>query len=196
MTKAILRKQMLARRSALTSDEIAARSARIAARVLSLEAWKDANTVLAYYSVRGEADPAPLVQAAWDAGKRVYLPRTKGREMDFLPYTPDTRLVRSRYDIPEPAAGEEKADAWDLKQDAVRTLALVPGAAFSPEGFRIGYGGGYYDRYFENLGCLNVGDVTLVGLAYDFQITQEIRPEPHDVRLDAVAAESQMMYCG
>ena len=195
MTKSILRKQMLDRRAALTADEIAACSARIAAQVLLTEAWAEADSVPAYYAVRGEADPAPLVQAAWEAGKRVYLPRVIGKEMIFLPYMPDTELELSRFGIPEPAlpdGSSRETEQWTADAGG-RTLVLVPGAAFSPDGYRIGYGGGYYDRYFADRDRMP-DRFALVGLAYDFQITDETEPEPHDVRLDLVVSESRIYF--
>ena len=255
LSKAALRGEMLLRRSALPEDEIAARSEKIAGEVMSLAAWRQAANVLAYCAVRGEADPAPLVRAAWAAGKRVYLPRVMGKEMIFLPYLPDMPLVRSRFGIPEPALPEgvtagaaapdsdektmsltmeccgisEPADGkmwpegtggclrdaeacgasypaggkmWPqgtggcLRDAGGRgasypaeadTLVIVPGAAFSRNGRRIGYGGGYYDRFFADPD--RRGRCILVGIGYDFQILDELPAEAHDVRLDYLAGE-------
>ena len=233
LSKAALRGEMLLRRSALPEDEIAARSEKIAGEVMSLAAWKQAACVLAYCAVRGEADPAPLVRAAWAAGKRVYLPRVMGKEMIFLPYLPDMPLVRSRFGIPEPALPEgervgaavsnahEKTMSLTMEccgipepaggkmwpegtggclRDAggrgasypaeADTLVIVPGAAFSRDGRRIGYGGGYYDRFFADPD--RRGRCILVGIGYDFQILDELPAEAHDVRLDYLAGEADV----
>ena len=183
MTKKEIRSRMLMVRAALPEEEIRQMSSAMARHIRALPLWKTADTILSYCAVRGEADPLFLTEEALREGKRVYLPKVRAAQMTFLRYEAGDVLIRSRYGIPEPA----DTDAWD---GTAAALVLVPGAAFSPDGQRIGYGGGYYDRYFADPALR--GRCTLIGLAYAFQITDEILPEAHDVRLDGIACENGM----
>jgi 5-formyltetrahydrofolate cyclo-ligase len=134
--------------------------------------------------MRGEADPGPLVRRALAEGKVVGLPRVagpprgKGPGLVFHRVSADTVLERGGFGIPEPPN-----DAETRLDPGAADLVLVPAVAFSPEGDRIGFGGGYYDRFLR--GCGGVA----VGIGYEFQVLEELPRGPGDAAVDAVVTE-------
>lgn len=181
-----LRAALRARRQALAPDERQRLSSLAAGHVLDSAAWKDARTVALYMAVRGETDTAKLLESAWATGKEVLLPlcsREKKGDMRFVPCPSPRSLVPGYFGIPEPPptnAGESAPD-----------LLIVPGVAFSPEGGRLGQGGGYYDRllgrepYLHSL-CL--------GFAYSFQIVEHLPEEKWDRRVQALATDKGLLW--
>ena len=132
----------------------------------------------AYWPIRREVDCVPLLRRILQAGGAVALPAVTVREqpLEFRPWTPRTPMTAGRWDIPHPAGGP-----------AVQpSVLLVPLVGFDAEGHRLGYGGGYYDR---TLAALPVRPLTL-GLGFEIGRLASLRPEPHDVRLDAIVTEA------
>jgi len=104
--------------------------------------WQQADSIATTVSSPIEVATSPIIQAALDAGKKVYLPKTMPhRQMAFLPFTNSEDLVVSSYGIPEPAYDETL-----VNQNP--DLVIVPGVAFAADtNYRVGFGGGYYDRF-------------------------------------------------
>lgn len=128
-----------------------------------------------YHSVSTEADTLKLIEYLLSHGKRVLLPRIENGEMYSVPYTKERELL---FGIPQPEGGkEEEAE-----------VVITPLLAFDKEGYRLGYGGGYYDKYFARHGGEKVG------LAYAGQETEALLHEPHDERLDGVVTEEGARY--
>lgn len=116
----------------------------------------------------------PILEQALRDGKRVAVPKVYGEEMRFL-YLDDLSLVAKGYGgIPEPIADEPVADDKTA-------LVLMPGLAFDPEGHRIGYGGGFYDKFL----AAEPNHPTLA-LCYDFQVLPNLETDPHDIPVDQV----------
>ncbi len=189
LDKPTLRRILSARRDALTPRERAEMEAGILARLLALPAFRDAPVVCGYVSTRGEIDTSPLWRATVAAGKTYALPVTvsdaaHGR-MIFRAtrdYCPD-RLVRGRFGIPEPP------DAPDFPEvtpaELAGALILVPGLGFDRDGYRIGYGGGYYDRFLAALTAARI-PVTTVGLCPAVCLADRLPREAHDRAVDTV----------
>lgn len=137
--------------------------------------------VYAYTSVRGEAGTETLIDELLKRGCRVALPRVFGREMRFFYITDRTQLVAGAYGIPEPADGCPKADAPEA-------LVITPGVGFSIDGSRVGYGAGYYDRFFAA-----EPDHTAVGICYDFQLFQAFETEKHDKKMAYIVTPTQVI---
>lgn len=128
-----------------------------------------------YHSVNTEADTIKLIGYLLSKGKRVLLPRIESGEMHAVPYTEERELF---FGIPQPKSGkEEEAE-----------VIITPLLAFDSKGYRLGYGGGYYDRYFARRGGVRVG------LAYAGQETQSLPHDAHDGRLDAIVTEEGARY--
>lgn len=165
-------------------DDATCRDAAQAAaeRLVALPAFATARLVLAYGASAEEIDPAPAVELLRLRGIAIALPRVESPgELGLHLVGSRTRLVRGMFGILEPAADTPRVSPAAV--DAV----IVPGVAFDERCWRLGYGGGYYDRLLPMLreGCARVG------LAYDEQVLPEIPTEDHDVRLDAVVTPSR-----
>ena len=130
----------------------------IAANVAALDAWRGAHTVLAYLSFGCEVDTRALIEQAWHEGKTVALPRCAARTcaMEWHRVTSFADLERSPLGVDEPPRNPATLiDAAAL--DPKRTVALVPGLAFDGCGFRLGYGGGFYDAFLAQSNCTSIG---------------------------------------
>lgn len=159
--KRALRQRLRRERAALDPEERARSDASIAAEVVRLRAWERARTILSYLSVADEVDTRGLIRAAWEEGKRVLLPRVSDgdRELLWHEVAGADGLVPGAYGIPEPAAGIHPLVGREAVEsdDPSHLLALVPGFAFDRAGFRLGYGGGYYDRFLAWFPGTSVG---------------------------------------
>lgn len=162
--------------------------AAVAARVRKTPEWEAAPIVLAYLSVREEVDTRGLVRAAWDAGKAVAAPRVTGpRALAWYRVEPRDALEVSRMGIEEPPASDARlVEVGELPPTA---LALVPALAFDERGYRLGYGGGFYDAFLARFPGVSVGlarRATLVPSLGTFDVL-----EPHDRAVDLVVSESR-----
>ena len=156
LDKKQLRTQLLALRRELGPSVRAEVDARIAAAVSATEEWREAPAVLTYLSVRDEVDTRELVRLAWEAGKVVAAPRVTGpRTLAWYCVEAGDELEASAMGIEEPVArGERRVDPACLGD---RSVALVPGLAFDKMGYRLGYGGGFYDAFLERFGGVSIG---------------------------------------
>ena len=171
-----LRREMVARRAALSVAEHDALSARIVAHAL---AALPAPVVAAFcWPIKHEPDVRGLLAAWARAGVRTALPVVvaEGQPLAFREWTPETPLAPDRYGIPTPTAG-----AW-LTPD----LILLPLNGFDAAGYRLGYGGGYFDRTLAALAPRPLA----VGVGFEINRIDSIRPEAHDQRLDWIVTEN------
>jgi 5-formyltetrahydrofolate cyclo-ligase len=143
-------------------------------------------------SFRSEVDTAPFIEQAWSQGITVLVPRCipSTREMELYQFTGWDELQPGAYGIMEPSPG--KARLWT--EGVLPGAVLVPGLAFDRQGGRLGYGGGYYDRYYERTLHCHIADGQelpyWLGLSFESQIVQGgIPSERHDIRLDGVFTE-------
>ena len=183
-----LRTQLKATRRELGPALRAKVDARVASRVLALPEWEAAPVVLAYLSVGDEVDTRALVRAAWDAGKVVAVPRVTGpRALAWYRLEPADALEMSRMGIEEPPA--DAARLLDAAKLSPAALALVPALAFDERGYRIGYGGGFYDAFLARFPGVSVGlarEATLVASLGALGVL-----EPHDRAVGLVVSESR-----
>lgn len=174
MDKKTLRKQISARKRAMTPEEIARCSAELTEKFLRLPAYREARSIYGYLSYNQEVRTLPLLRQAQADGKRVAVPKVFGTEMRFL-WLDDLDAVAEGYcHIPEPIADGPAADD-------PRALVLMPGLAFDREGRRMGYGGGFYDRFLAA-----EPDHPTAALCYGFQLLPRLDTEEHDVPVDTV----------
>lgn len=177
-----LREEALKRRDAVSLEERRKRSESITKHILSSEAYKKAKRIFTFVSMGSEVETRNIMETAWRTGKIVAVPKTeKGRRMYFLSINTFTDLKEGRFGVMEPVDGGEK----ELIPKA-DDLFLVPGALFDEARNRIGYGGGYYDTYFEEHKGFRK-----IGLAFSFQVQKAILPtEKTDVPLDDIVTEN------
>jgi 5,10-methenyltetrahydrofolate synthetase len=177
-----LRQQMVARRAALAWPEHAALSARIVAHALA--ALPVPRIAAFCWPIRREPDVRSLL-AAWRlAGVRCALPVVTGENLPlaFRAWTPETPLQPDRYGIPTPTTGD-----W-----LIPDLLLLPLNAFDAAGFRLGYGGGYFDR---TLAALEPRPLA-VGVGFEINRIATIRPQPHDRQVDWIVTEAGAFRIG
>lgn len=142
-----------------------------------------------YLAMPGELDLTPTVKRAWLRGCQLFVPHITSvtrSEMEFYPYTRDSRLIIHRWGIPQLPVTVGRSPVSALTLDAV----LVPTVAFDAKGHRLGMGAGFYDRHFARLrGARQWHRPRLIGVAHSFQQTASIAAQAHDVHLDAVVTE-------
>lgn len=151
-----------------------------ARRLAELPEFQAAEAVFCYASYGTELPTGPVIALARELGKRVAYPKVLDRETMKFYFA--EMLQPGFRGIPEPVAGEE---AVPRPGD----LMLLPGAAFSLEGHRMGYGGGYYDRYLAALPCRPV----CCGLCYELQLVQQLPHEPHDQIMDLLVTPQRII---
>lgn len=185
-----LRRRLRALRRALSPAERRQAALAVASRLERWPAWTGAARVAGYWACDGELDPAPLLERAWAADRRVYLPvldRESG--LRFAPYLPGMPVRRNRFNIPEPDVSPAE---W--VEPSQLDLVLTPLVAFDPTGVRLGMGGGFYDRTFAFLRDAGAIDrqPLLLGLGYEFQKVAGLIRQPWDIPLDAAVTEESL----
>ena len=188
MDKAELRKQIVAQRLAMAGAEVEAKSKAIVGRLMALSAFREAKTIMSYISFRQEVETRGLVMAALAAGKRVAVPVVdrENRRLLAVEIRGWGELAPGTWGILEP-----KPEAGRLVPPPAIDLVIVPGVAFDASGNRLGYGGGYYDRFLPALRC----GAKTVAPAYAFQVVGKLAPGPHDVPVQYVVTEDGVICC-
>jgi 5-formyltetrahydrofolate cyclo-ligase len=181
--KSRIRKAMQDKRWAMAEILRGKAAQTIMKRVLGLQAVQDAVHIFCYVSRPPEVDTWELIAALLDRGKEIYCPRMlPGDTMEAVRIDDLTDLKRGKYGIYEPLENQGTAEASELD------LALVPGLAFDREGMRLGYGKGYYDRFFSG-----ENDIIKVGLAYGYQLVADLPALPDDIGMDIIVTESEIL---
>lgn len=174
MNKQELRRTIRERKRAMTEEEIVERSNALAEKFYHTPAYQAASTIYGYLPYNQEVRTVPMLQRALDEGKRVAVPKVYGDEMRFIYMEDLTQVAKGYAGIPEPIADAPVADDK-------RALVLMPGLAFDPQGHRIGYGGGFYDRFLAQ----EPHHPTLA-LCYEFQMQAHLDTEEFDIPVDTV----------
>lgn len=174
MNKQELRRAIRERKRAMTEEEIVERSNALAEKFYNSPAYQAASTIYGYLPYNQEVRTIPMLQRALDEGKRVAVPKVYGEEMRFIYLEDLTQVSKGYAGIPEPIADAPVAEDQ-------RALVLMPGLAFDPRGHRIGYGGGFYDRFLAQ----EPHHPTLA-LCYEFQMQAHLDTEEFDIPVDTV----------
>ena len=176
--KSELRKQVLQEMKAIPRTQKVTMDLALTERLLQHPFYQEAKIIATYLSFPHEFQTQELIEQALKDGKKVLIPKTypKGR-MDFVVYNPQ-QLVKTSFGLLEPQGDLEVVDASQID------LIHVPGLAFTREGYRIGYGGGYYDRYLKHFTGHTLSTV------YPCQIWDFI-PEDHDIPVQEVLIDER-----
>ena len=182
--KSEIRTEVLKKRNELPREQCREDSIMIAKRVLSLKKVQKAEIIFLYASYKNEVGTKKLIQKLLSMGKKVALPKVREEEMDFFLIRSWEELVLGYQGILEPDG------AGQIVVPTKNDVMLLPGVVFDRKGNRIGYGGGYYDKYLDqqkdNLPCL-------IGIGYEMQMFSDIIPtEPQDKSLDFVVTEKKV----
>ncbi len=180
-----LRQKLRNQRNQLTKGEVQTRSATIIARIMALDVYQHAQIVACYVSVGCEVDTRAFLDWALVAGKQIAVPVTLGEGcMVFQRLVDLTELQPAQLGLLEP-----RLDTKNVVSPQMLDLVFVPGVVFDRQGHRIGTGGGYYDRF---LACTQA---MRVGLAYDFQLIDAVPFDVHDVVMDIIVTEREVVWC-
>lgn len=175
-----LRREMVARRAGLSPEQHAEMSARIVGHLLNFFSQFDGMTIGFCWPIKNEPDVRAAIDAWRQSGARATLPvvTAPNTPLAFREWRPETPLMPDRHGIPTPMEGD-----W-LTPDAL----LLPLNAFDMAGFRLGYGGGYFDR---TLAALSPRPLA-IGVGFEMNRVESIRPEPHDQALDWIVTEADI----
>lgn len=185
-----LRKAMLAKRRALSPAFRNAASELAQRFLLESSVWRNARVVFLYCATRNELDTRLLLSAALCEKKTLLLPKCAAEQpgvMRAVRCSALEHLVPGAFGIPEPEEVDNECSP-DMPEPA---LIVVPGVVFDRLGGRLGYGGGYYDRFIAKIG----GASALVGLAYAFQVVDTLPLEPWDRRVHALCLDTGFFPC-
>ncbi|NTW52464.1 MAG: 5-formyltetrahydrofolate cyclo-ligase [Chlorobiaceae bacterium] len=188
-SKESLRKELLLERRSLDRDEWLRKSGEIVGRVKAMQVILDARRIHCYVSMEREREVCTLELLEWLCLERKEL---------YLPYIERGQMVAARYTISHKllvsAIGPPVPDPLVFSDECGFDAVIVPLAGFDRRGGRIGYGKGWYDRFFDRLATRAVRPVR-IGLAFDFQAVASIPSDSWDEPLDMVVTESEIINC-
>ena len=174
MDKKELRKTIREQKRAMTEVQIVTASQRLGELFLNCKQYQEAKTIYGYLPYNQEVRTVPMLEQAIRDGKRVAVPKCYGEEMKFIYMDDLTKVEKGYANIPEPIADEPVADD-------PTALVLMPGLAFTTDGKRMGYGGGFYDKFLAA-----EPNHPTVALCYAFQMVEDLPTEEYDIPVDCV----------
>lgn len=182
MDKNEVRQLIKAYRQKLTDEDVEMQSRLIIDRLKKSDIYKTSENVFLYISYNREVDTYMLLSQCFMDGKKVYAPKVLSKiDMEFYCIQDEHDLVSGYMGIMEPSDSCEKANTRD-------GLFIMPGLAFDYDFHRIGYGGGFYDRY------LSIDNTFIkAALAFDFQLLESIPYEEHDLKPDYIVTQTQFI---
>ena len=175
-SKEEVRREYLRIRKSLDPRRREESSRRIVQLILSLPEFVKAKNILLYCPVKGEPDLTPLFEKILRKGSRLALPKVAGEDLELIRVENPLHLEEGAYGIPEPSTGKR------LDPEEIEFVA-VPGIAFDREGYRVGFGRGYYDRLLKRVSAPKVG------VAYSFQVLDRVPREEWDEPVDLIVTE-------
>jgi 5-formyltetrahydrofolate cyclo-ligase len=179
-----IRRAVLAARDALPAEDRARMDRAIAERFLSLSEVRDARTVMLFWSFGSEVFTGPLLASLHAAGARTALPRIVEGDLEVRAYVPGDAVSPTSFGAMEPADGE-------VLRPADVDVVCVPAVAFDRACRRVGYGGGFYDRFLKR-----AERAARIGVAYDIQLVHDDLPAGGvDLRVDAIVTNTQTIRC-
>jgi 5,10-methenyltetrahydrofolate synthetase len=178
-----LRADMKQKRDGINQEERKRWSGAICRNLQNQPAFRKAETVCFYYPLGSEVNLLPLAQTTLDLGKQVAFPRVEGSEMAFYRVLSLEGFAQGAFHVLEPVSSARVCEP--------EMLVFVPGLAFDEQGSRMGYGKGYYDRYFAKVShCLKIG------VCYKMQLVAQVPCEDCDIHMDAVVTEQDCSASG
>ena len=182
-----LRKLILRKREDLTPKERRSKSKAIIDNLWRIEAFVKVGTIFSYVHFRSEVETLPLIHQALARKIRVCVPLSLVAESRLEPYEildPEQELRPGYCRIPEPDPGQAKRiDPAEID------VVLLPGSVFDPRGGRLGYGGGYYDRFLNH----DAPEALRIGLAFELQVVDQVPLLPHDERIHYLVTEERIV---
>ncbi len=189
MNKIEMRKSILEKRKSMMKNKVKEKSCKIFKHLISTEYYNKAQAIMVYIDFRNEVSTEELIKHSIMENKKVIIPisivETKELLLSQL-YNYDTELTKGSYGILEP-----KKEFVRKVSPQIIDLVLIPGVCFDRRGYRIGYGGGYYDRFLCNLR----NNVAKIALAFDLQLVEKVPYDTHDIPVDHIITENDIINC-
>lgn len=186
MNKKELRNKIKSSLNDLTLDKYKQLSSNIKEKLLCESTINNSKTIAITISNHREVDTFDIIKQLWKLGKNVAVPKCnpKTRTMDFYVFTDFSQLETVYMDLKEPnPLNTTYVSPKDID------VIIVPGIVYDLQGYRVGYGGGYYDRYLTNY------EGHLISLAFDFQIVETVPKESHDIPVDIIITDKNRIDC-
>jgi 5-formyltetrahydrofolate cyclo-ligase len=178
MIKSSIRKSILKRRLALSEANLASLSSTIQTRLIESDYFIGAKSVAVYSPINNEVETDKIIAACFEMNKKIFLPKLCSTDLNFLALKPDSQFQKNKFGIPEICNSEaEIAGHIDLM--------ICPGIAFDSKKNRVGYGGGYYDRYLTSASYKHLGM-----LGFSMQKTESISVDSFDIPMDFILTEN------
>jgi 5-formyltetrahydrofolate cyclo-ligase len=178
--KSRLRKQFLDARDVLSLDFIKISSNKIRDNLRKIDFYRQAMSIGAYYSIGSEVQTHDLLQEFFNQGKEVALPRVEKNDLIFKKITSLSDLEMGSFSVMEPKEKCENVKKLDV--------ILVPAIALTKDGYRLGYGFGFYDRYLHGKKSKKIG------LTYAKHILRSFPHDDHDIKMDCIVTEDSVIY--
>ncbi len=186
-TKKQLREQCRQARNALTTVQQQRYALAVSERLAKTNAFQDAQQIASYIATDNEVETHKIHERCWQTGKKVALPIIGAdKSMRFAPYTDADTLITNKFNIPEP---QTTPNTHFIELQNIHCM-LIPLVGFDKQGNRIGFGGGYYDRYLQH----KTNSTICIGLAYEVQKIPSIIKETWDISMDIVITEEQTYH--
>ncbi len=178
MIKSSIRKSILKRRLALSKANLASLSSSIQTRLIESDYFIGAKSVAVYSPINNEVETDKIIAACFEMNKKIFLPKLHTTDLNFLALQPDSQFQENKFGIPEICNSEaEIAGHIDLM--------ICPGIAFDSKKNRVGYGGGYYDRYLTSASYNHLGM-----LGFSMQKTESISVDSFDIPMEFILTEN------
>ena len=174
-----IRKKYKTLRNEMSGEEVRKKSDQICKNIIASEIFRKSEKILAYAPLGNEVDIRPVIEEGWRQNKRIAFPKVFGDTMKYFEISDFTELEEGTFHVMEPK--ENHSVDW---ADA---LVLVPGVAFDRKKNRMGYGKGYYDRFFEGkTSCVELG------VAYELQVAEQLPTEENDLPMEYLVTEESL----
>lgn len=186
MDKQQIRKHISAKLNNMSFEQYKERSIAIIERLFNEPSIKDRKTIAVTISRYPEVETTMIIEQLWKQGKTVVVPKChpKTKEMSFYAIEQFSQLETVYMDLQEPIIGETEL----ITKDHIDTI-IVPGIVFNKMGYRIGYGGGYYDRYLQNF------EGSMISLAFEEQVVNYVPVEAHDIPVHTIITDTSFIQC-
>ncbi|KAB3533545.1 5-formyltetrahydrofolate cyclo-ligase [Alkaliphilus serpentinus] len=183
-----LRLETLRAREALNSEEVLLKSSSIITIFKESNFYKEAKNIMIYVSFRNEVDTLGLIEEMIQEGKRVFIPLTVDKTRELL--VSEVQDIKEDLEIGNFGVLEPKKEKERILDPNILDLIVVPGVSFDKRGYRIGYGGGYYDRFLAKH-----NDITTLSLIFQLQLIDQVPNDTFDIPVDYLITEKELIKC-
>ena len=187
MEKKLIREEILSKRAKVTKEKREVNSKKRIEKLMASSYYKQAHTIMSFISFSDEVNTHDFIKEAIEDGKQIVVPITfpKVPEIKASILTSFSQLEAGFYNILTP-----KKEFHKFIDPKEIDLVIVPGLAFSKDGYRVGYGGGYYDRFLSK-----IPDTTTIAIAFQLQILEDLPTDDFDIPVDYIYTEENIIDC-